>query len=151
MAKIVGIAIKTATRAEMELKDNCWVTYLDGIIGDHQGSRTAGSESSKRQVTVLSEEQWDATCVELGIKIPWHARRAQLCVSGMIFGPADVGRYLIVNGTALLEITGETTPCERMDEIFPGLRAALAKDWRGGVTCRVIESKLIRVGDIVVF
>ena len=30
-----------------------------------------------------------------------------------------------------------------------GLTAALAPDWRGGVTCQVIEAGAVRVGDDV--
>ena len=34
-----------------------------------------------------------------------------------------------------------------MDEVAPGLKAALLPGWRGGVTTKVIESGPIRVGD----
>jgi MOSC domain-containing protein YiiM len=36
-----------------------------------------------------------------------------------------------------------------MDELAPGLRAALTPDWRGGVTGRVIADGTIAVGDEV--
>jgi len=35
------------------------------------------------------------------------------------------------------------------DALRPGLRAALAPDWRGGVSCRVIAPAEIRVGAAV--
>jgi MOSC domain-containing protein YiiM len=48
-----------------------------------------------------------------------------------------------------LEVTAQTTPCARMDETWPGLRRALAPDWRGGVTARVITGGAIALGDPV--
>jgi MOSC domain-containing protein YiiM len=33
-----------------------------------------------------------------------------------------------------------------MEEVAPGLKAVLLPHWRGGVTTRVIEDGLIRVG-----
>jgi MOSC domain-containing protein YiiM len=51
-----------------------------------------------------------------------------------------------VLGDAVLEVTGETDPCERMEEAQAGLFQALAPEWRGGVTCRVIANGTIHVG-----
>jgi len=36
-----------------------------------------------------------------------------------------------------------------MEEAHPGLLRALAPDWRGGVTCRVLQAGAIAVGDRV--
>ena len=52
-------------------------------------------------------------------------------------------------GSALLEVTGETDPCVRMDDAKPGLFAALEKDSRGGVCCRVVEGGIVSAGDVV--
>ena len=43
----------------------------------------------------------------------------------------------------------QTYPCARMEEAQAGLLSALAKDWRGGVTCRVLEGGPIALGDPV--
>jgi len=48
-----------------------------------------------------------------------------------------------------LKITGETTPCKRMDELFPGLKNALVPNWHGGVTCKVIKGGAIKECDKV--
>ena len=52
-------------------------------------------------------------------------------------------------GTVELEVTGETAPCDRMEEAWPGLRAALAVGGRGGVTCRVRRGGELAAGDPV--
>lgn len=112
-----------------------------GILGD---SRALGGT---RAVTVISKESWEAACTELGRELPWTARRANLLVEGASLVDS-LGARLEV-GEAFLEVTGETAPCERMDEVTAGLRACLAPRWRGGVTCKVVVPGRIRVGDAV--
>ena len=50
---------------------------------------------------------------------------------------------------AAIEITDECEPCERMEALHPGLRAAMTPDWRGGFLGRVVEDGEIAVGDEV--
>lgn len=138
MAKLLGIAIKRAKRAPMELVQQIALTPERGLEGDHRGA------PGKRQVTLLSLADWQRACRELNIELPWHARRANLLVDEL---PLDqITGMLISLGDAVLEVTGETDPCERMEAVHAGLFAALAKEWRGGVTCRVRRSGLLTVG-----
>ena len=140
---LIGIAVKSERRKPLSPARICSVTKERGIEGDCRGA----GRSKTRQVTVISLEQWIAACVEVGIDLPWHSRRAGLCINGHVFGPGDVGKRLCFPQGLVLEITGETTPCSRMDEVCVGLKDALTPDWRGGVTCKVIESGAIFIGD----
>ena len=92
-----------------------------------------------RQITVLSEEQWNDACHALERPLPWTTRRANFLVKGICF-PAAIGQMLRIGEEVVLEVTGETEPCGRMEEVASGLRDALAPQWRGGVTCRVVAS-----------
>ena len=139
MGRLIGIARRGASRAEMELQGTLKVTQADGLEGDYRG------RLRKRQVTVLAREAWQTACQEVAQDLPWTTRRANLLVEGLEL-PRQEGRVLQI-GALELEVTGETEPCSRMDEACDGLREALTPDWRGGVTCRVLNDAEINVGD----
>ena len=123
----------------MELIEEATISVEAGVAGDARG-RLKG-----RQVTVLCRESWEAACRDLGREVPWTTRRANIMVEGLELAHS-AGKTLAI-GEATLAITGETDPCQRMDEQAQGLTTALAPDWQGGVTCRVIEGGAVRVGD----
>lgn len=142
MGKIIGIATRQKTKAPMDELSTANVTFEHGV-----GSDSRGKKQNKRQVTIMTLENWHSSCKELGKEIPWTTRRANILVEGMEL-KQKVGYQLRI-GTALVEITGELEPCNRMDEQYEGLTAILAKDWRGGVTCKLIEEGEINLNDTV--
>ena len=126
----------------METLDQVQVSTELGVDGDYRG------KLRRRQVTILAEEGWNAAINEIGKPdLPWTTRRANLFVRGIDL-PREKGRKLVI-GSVTFEITGETDPCHRMDDAAPGLKDAMTPDWRGGVTCRVIESGELAIGDQV--
>lgn len=125
----------------MVLTDRGIVSVETGLVGDWRGKQ------KMRQVTILFADDWAAAVADLDSAAPWTIRRATLLVSG-IANPRREGDILMVGGARMV-VTGETQPCSRMDEQLPGLQAALAPAWRGGLTARVIEGGEIAVGDRV--
>ena len=113
------------------------------------GKGVAGSvdRSRRRQVTLLESEAWAQCMAELGVQKDPVLRRANLLLTGVRLAHMRGG--ILVIGDARLAIGGELTPCERMEEVAPGLQAALGPDWRGGVFAEVVAGGVIRVGDPV--
>jgi MOSC domain-containing protein YiiM len=52
-------------------------------------------------------------------------------------------------GDCRLLIKGETRPCERMEEAWPGLWRALAPPWRAGAYAEVLDDGDIAIGAAV--
>lgn len=130
----------------METLDHVEVTAAEGVHGDFRGSLKPGR--NKRQVTVMTVKGWDDAQRDLRAPVSWEQRRVNLLVDGLALEQTAGARIVFESGV-VLEITGECDPCSRMEEVAPGLKAALLPRWRGGVTTRVLEGGLIRIGDNV--
>ena len=141
MANVIGIAVRPEVDAPMATVNETTLREESGVHGDYQSGR------GPRQVTVLFKDNWDAACAEVGADLAWTTRRANIFVDGMTLDNCK-GLQLEIGG-AILEVTGETLPCNIMEDAQSGLRAALGKDWRGGVTCRVMQTGAIAVGSTV--
>ena len=145
--RLIGIAHRPAHRAPMQTVDSALVETNGGVEGDHKGRKFP-----RRGVTLLAREAWEAALAELAKTgnvddLPWTARRANLLIEGVEL-PRALGGIVQI-GPVVLEITYPTTPCKRMDEAREGLMRALYPEWRGGVTCRVLEGGRVSVGDSV--
>lgn len=121
------------------------VREADLVAG--QGMQASVDRSRRRQVTIIASEAWARATAAIGRDPGPAARRANILVSGIDFAGTR-GRVLAV-GPCRIEIGGELTPCERMDEAAPGLRRALEPEWRGGVFGTVLKGGTVRVGDTV--
>lgn len=122
----------------MQLVPLAELSIEHGVIGDCRG------KPGPRQVTLLSAAAWRAACEELGVELPWTERRANLLVDDLPL-LQSTGAHISI-GTTLLEITGETDPCQRMEAAQTGLFAALSINWRGGVCCRVLRGGKLFTG-----
>lgn len=146
--ELIGIATKARKGERLREHSEIAVSCAEGLAGDRLGQ---GGFARKRQVTVLSVPQWNQACRDIGGSLPMLSRRANLYVTEACFGPRDVGRLLGFGPALVLEITGETEPCKRMDQVRVGLKEALALGWCGGITCRVVHEGTIRLGHKVFF
>lgn len=138
--RLEAIWIKRAHRGPMDSVLTARLIAGRGLVGNADQGR-------RRQVTLIERERWDQLMMELEAAVPAAARRANLMVSGMRL--ANSRDRVIRIGGSRLRVAGETQPCDRMDEALPGLRAATALDWGGGVFAEVLDDGEIKVGDAV--
>ena len=142
---LAGIARHAFPKGPMETVTHVEVTTDGGIHGDYRGAVKPGGRG-RRQVTLIERADWNAAMAEVGHNISWEERRANLLVDGFDL-PQTPGVRLRIGTDVVLEVTRETDPCERMEALAPGLRAALTPDWRGGACTRVLAGGTIAVGD----
>ena len=145
--RLAGIARHAFPRAPMEVLDHVHLSIESGLAGDFRGAVKPGREP-KRQVSLIERADWDAAMAELGVDHHWSVRRANLLVEGLDL-PQHAGAIVRIGDEVVLEIMIECDPCSRMEEIEPGLKAALMPDWRGGALARVISGGDIRIGDSI--
>jgi MOSC domain-containing protein YiiM len=96
---------------------------------------------------MIDAARWDSLMAELGSTRDPRERRANLLLDGIDLTESR-GRMLRV-GSALLKVNGETRPCERMDEVLPGLQEAMRSAWGGGAYAEVVEGGEIALDDSV--
>jgi MOSC domain-containing protein YiiM len=130
----------------METLEHVSVTAAEGVHGDFRGGLASSKPGRKRQVSLIEAEGVTAAVAEAGALLDWSDCRRNLLVQGLRI-PRAPGTRVRVGASLVVEITDECEPCERMDALHEGLRAALTPDWRGGFLGRVIEDGEIAVGD----
>jgi len=143
---IAGLARHAYSRGPMEELARATITPERGVEGDCKGRFKPGGRN-RRQVKLIERADWNAAIASIGVELPWWARRANILVDDLDL-PQTPGTVLRI-GEVRLMVMVECDPCHRMDAIAPGLQAALATDWRGGVCTRVLAGGDIVVGDAI--
>ena len=142
MARLEAIWIKRARRGRMDAVDSAELMAGQGIVGN-------ANQGGRRQVTIIEREVWEQRTAAVGVQLDPALRRANLMISGLALLQSR-GKTLRI-GACVLEIAGETKPCERMEEAARGLRQSMYEQWGGGAFARVIKGGTITVGDDVAF
>lgn len=143
---IAGLARHAYSRGPIEEISRATITPERGVEGDCKGRFKPGGRN-RRQVTLIERADWDAATAQVGVDLPWSARRVNILVDG--FDLPQVPCTVLRIGDVRLIVMVECDPCQRMDALAPGLRAALATDWRGGVCTRVLSGGDIAIGDAI--
>jgi MOSC domain-containing protein YiiM len=138
--RIVWIGVRPARRAAMQPLTEAQLDADNGLIGDRYNGR-----SGERHLTLIGASDLSAIADFLGLDAvaPDQLRR-NIVVSGVNLLALKDKRFRL--GGALLQTTGECHPCSRMEETF-GTGGYNAVRGHGGVTARVLQGGLIRLGD----
>lgn len=139
--KVEWIGIRAERRADMESFSQINVDVEKGLSGDHY-SRNGG----RRQVTLIQAEHIEAVEKMVGRSVDPASLRRNIVISGInLLAFADRKFRL---GDIVLEMTGLCHPCSRLEEnIGPGGYNAMRG--HGGITAKVIEGGILKVGDEV--
>jgi len=114
-----------------------------GLTGDHR-SRRGGSA---RQLTVMQREHLDVVAALLGCaSVAPELLRRNVALSGVnVLALRD---QVFSIGDVLLEGSGVCEPCSRMEANL-GEGGYNAMRGHGGITARILEGGVIRIGDTV--
>jgi MOSC domain-containing protein YiiM len=131
--KIVAIHLNTGSRAPLVPVASVEARPGRGLEGDR-------SRRLKRAVLFMEQEGLERFGLAPG------AVREQVTVRGMtLAGLAPASRLRL--GTVVMEAGAMCAPCERMEELQPGLRAQL--EGRRGRFFHVVEPGTFAVGDVI--
>lgn len=134
------IWIKRSKRGPMDPRPSAVLRANRGIVGN-------ANQGGRRQVTILSAEQWEAHMHALDASADPSTRRANVLVRGIELANSR-GRVLRI-GNVRIQVAGETKPCHQMDEALPGLQAVMRPQWGGGAFGIVLDDGEISIGDAV--
>jgi MOSC domain-containing protein YiiM len=133
-----AIHLRPGARIAVVRVDRATAVANQGLDGDH-------AVGGRRQVTLLAVEAWRDACAQLGRELDPAVRRANLLVEGLDLRAAIGGSITL--GDVVVDVLGETRPCELMDDGGRlGLMAALRPERRGGVFGRIRSGGELRVG-----
>ena len=154
--RIEAIFLRPARRAAVELVQSVEAVPGRGLPGDRFAERMRENESQrKREISLIQAEHLPVIAALCGReRVAPEQLRRNLLVSGInllamrsLF--ADTPLIWRIGDEVRIQITGPCDPCSRMEEeLGPGGYNAMRG--HGGMTARLLQGGIIRVGDAVV-
>jgi MOSC domain-containing protein YiiM len=141
--KLEWIGLRPAYRAPVTPTIEAQAIADHGLAGDHASDRSGG----RRQITLIQWEHLNVIAQLLerdGIDPSWLRRN--LVISGVNLLALRQCTFMV--GEAMLAGTGVCAPCSRMEAAL-GVGGFNAMRGHGGITARIIEGGMLRVGDTV--
>lgn len=136
------IGVRPASRAPMVEIEAVEARRDAGLTGDH----ARPTPRNQRQVTLIQWEHLPVVAALIGKPVAPADLRRNLAIAGINLFSLKNRRFRI--GQAILETTGWCQPCARLEErLGPGTFQAMRG--HGGLTTRVLEGGIIRLGDRV--
>ena len=139
---VESILVRSARLDPVTILDKVNALQNLGLEGDHYKNK-----GGTRQVTLIQAEHLDVLASLLeSDKLGPEVTRRNLVIRGINLLSLKGKQFNV--GEALLEYSGECHPCSRMEKnLGPGAYNAMRG--HGGITARVINSGIIKVGDPV--
>lgn len=139
---IAGICVRTKRLEPVTMLESVVAIAGKGLEGDRYNN-TGGS----RQVTLIQKEHLQAVAAFLGQQsLGFEIVRRNILVEGINLLALKGQSFRI--GEAVFQYSGECHPCSRMEEAL-GRGGYNAMRGHGGITARVLEGGVIRVGDAI--
>ena len=133
MPTVVALHVSTRNRAPLTPLQTALAVEDRGIDGDRHAR-----PGNRRAVLFVEQEVLERFGLGAG------DIREQVTVSGLSLSELALGCRLVI-GEVLFEMAGPCAPCQRIEELRPGLQGAL--EGQRGRFARVVRGGSLRVGD----
>ncbi len=139
VAEIISLQICVGHREPMNPVDSATFIEGFGIEGDRHAVKSGAR--TVRQVLLMDEDTLEGFGLGIG------QVREDVTVRGIDLHEVPAGQRMALGDDVVVEITQFCAPCERMEEVRPGLREELFE--QRGMLATVISGGAVNVGDQV--